>query len=86
MIRDRCHSPAARVPGRLESPETLARRVKAEYHEMPGLDLTFGQARCLFGLETPMCETVLDLLCAEGFLVRTARGSYRSSAERSSAA
>jgi len=74
------------VPARPESPESLARRVKAEYHEMPGLDLTFKQARCLFGFETPMCEAVLDLLCAEGFLVRTARGSYRSSAERSSAA
>jgi len=86
MSRDRCHSPASRVSARRDSPETLARRVKAEYQEMPGLDLTFGQARCLFGFESPICETVLDMLCAEGFLVRTAKGSYRSSSERSSVA
>lgn len=86
MSRDRCHSHAARASARPESPETLARRVKAEYQEMPGLELTFGQARCLFGFENHVCETVLALLCAEGFLVRTSKGSYRSSSERSSVA
>jgi len=86
MSRDSCHSPASGVSARPDSPESLAERVRAEYQEMPGLDLTFVQARCLFGLETPVCERVLGLLCAEGFLVRTAKGSYRSSAERTSAA
>ena len=86
MSRDHCHSPVSGVFAGRESPEALAHRVKAEYHEMPGLDLTFKQARCLFGLESPVCEKVLEMLCAEGFLVRTAKGSYRSSAERTSAA
>ena len=86
MSRDRCHSPVSGVSVRPESPETLAHRVKAEYHEMPGLDLTFVLARCLFGLEIPMCERVLEMLCAEGVLVRTPKGSYRSSAARTSAA
>lgn len=86
MNRDRCHSPTSGVSARAESPEALARRVRAEYHEMPGLDLTFVQARCLFGFDGAMCERVLDMLCVEGFLVRTAKGSYRSSADRTSAA
>ena len=86
MPGDNCHSPASGARARLEPFETLAQRVRAEYHDMPGLDLTFVQARCLFGLETPMCERVLGMLCAEGVLVRTPKGSYRSSAARTSAA
>jgi len=86
MDRDRSHSPASGGSARPEAPEALARRVKAEYHEMPGLDLTFAQARCLFGFDVAICDRVLEMLCAEGFLVRTAKGSYRSSAHRTSAA
>jgi len=37
-------------------------RLRAEYLEMPGLQLTRGQAQRLCGLERVACERVLDTL------------------------
>lgn len=59
-----------------EKIETLARRVQAEFHEMPGLRLTEAQARCLFGLPPGDCLAVLDALCARRYLARFADGRY----------
>ncbi len=54
----------------------LERRVRGEYHEMPGLRLTVAQARRLWALDRPTCESVLDVLIEAGFLERDATGQY----------
>lgn len=51
--------------------EQLVRRVRNEFEEMPGLRLTFGQARLLFDLDADCCERVLSALLQMGFLIRT---------------
>jgi len=61
---------------RRERIEDLARRVGAEYGEMPGLQLTSAQARCLFDLETTVCEEVLETLCERRILRRRSDGQF----------
>jgi Fic family protein len=56
--------------------ETLLTRIRAEYREMPGLQLTFAQARALWQLDTQTCSAVLQMLLDEGFLVRTSDGRF----------
>jgi hypothetical protein len=56
--------------------EQLVRRVRKEFEEMPGLCLTFEQAKLLFGLEAGCCERVLYGLLQSGFLIRTKAGLY----------
>lgn len=56
--------------------ESLAQRVRAEYGEMPGLDLTIAQAGCLWAADIDLCERVMSYLVDAGFLTRTRRGSY----------
>ena len=51
-------------------------RLRAEYLEMPGLQLTRGQVQRLCGLEPAVCERVLDTLVDMRFLCLTANGSY----------
>lgn len=60
----------------LASREQLVRRVRSEFEEMPGLCLTFAQARVLFGLDAGCCERVLDALRQSGFLIRTKTGLF----------
>ena len=55
--------------------EVIARRVRAEFREMPGLRLTPAQARRLWGLEVEMCHAVIEALVASDFLRWTAAGS-----------
>lgn len=43
-------------------------RIRAEYHEMPGLSLTLAQAARFFNLDPRQCEQVLDTLVADGVL------------------
>jgi len=47
---------------------TMLKRVRAEYLEMPGLRLTLEQAQRLCGLERALCKMVLDALVDERFL------------------
>lgn len=54
----------------------LLTRIRAEFCEMPGLRLTPPQARRLWGLEAPVCDTVIAWLMADGFLRRTADGHF----------
>ena len=54
----------------------LAQRVRAEYYEMPGLSLTREQARCLWALESTVCDTLLNHLLEIGFLRETAQGTF----------
>ena len=51
-------------------------RVRAEFHEMPGLCLTVRQAVRLLALDSGTCRRVLDQLAHEGFLQRD-RDGYR---------
>jgi hypothetical protein len=60
----------------LGSREQLVRRVRREFEEMPGLRLTFQQARLLFGLDPGCCTRVLGSLTDSGFLMRTRNGLY----------
>ena len=48
--------------------ETVARRVLAEFEEMPGLTLTPRQAARLFGLDPALCREVLDSLVDLAYL------------------
>lgn len=59
-----------------EQHDFLLSRIRGEYSEMPGLKLTVPQACRLWQLDRDTCESVLDQLAAEHFLLRTAEGSY----------
>ena len=66
-------------PRRLEWPDTLLNRIRAEYREMPGLCLTLRQACRLWQMDPADCTRVLDALVAERFLIRTPAGTYIAS-------
>jgi hypothetical protein len=51
-------------------------RMRAEYLEMPGLQLTRAQAQRLWGLDTETCNQMLDVLTSERFLDCKANGTY----------
>ncbi len=53
-----------------------AQRIRGEYLEMPGLDLTLEQARRLWNLDETACVAILDTLVDLQFLRRTARRTY----------
>jgi hypothetical protein len=54
-----------------------AELIRAEYGEMPGLQLTFWQAQRLWNLPEDVCAGALATLLWSGFLVRTAESRYR---------
>jgi hypothetical protein len=45
-----------------------AQRMRRDFAVLPGLALTFGQARRLWALPENACQELLDALVAEGFL------------------
>ena len=51
-------------------------RVRAEFLEMPGLQLTAAQMARLCGLESGTCKAVLDELVDEQFLAAKPGGTY----------
>ena len=53
---------------------TLVDRVRGEFIEMPGLQLTMAQASRLWGLDTTSCRNVVDVLVESAFLRWTAGG------------
>ena len=55
--------------------EAVARRVLAEFEEMPGLTLTLRQAARLFGLDQQTCRIVLDTLVDSAYLRETSAGA-----------
>jgi hypothetical protein len=57
-------------------PENLLRRIRAEYLEMPGLQLKLEQAQRLCGIERALCQRVLDSLVDEKFLYLSANAHY----------
>src|SRR4026207_1882292 len=53
----------------------LVHRVKSEFNEMPGLQLTLPQAARLWGLDHEASRLVVDALVERSFLRWTARGT-----------
>jgi hypothetical protein len=56
--------------------QQVLQRIRGEFLEMPGMALRLEQVRRLCGVETPVCQTVLDALVAAGFLRMTPDGRY----------
>lgn len=52
-------------------------RLKAVFLEVPGTQLSLGEASRLSGLEPGLCEPVLDALVAARFLTRGRDGRFR---------
>ncbi len=74
-------SPGVRTvprPGRRREEERvrLARRIRAEYEEMPGLRLSVRQAARLFALDGSCCGRLLDECVREGWLCSKPGGVY----------
>ena len=55
--------------------DAIIRRVREEFHEMPGLRLTPAQATRLWGLERETARKVIDALVAAAFLRWTPAGT-----------
>jgi hypothetical protein len=50
--------------------------IRAEFLEVPGLQLTRAQAQRLWGLEPQMCDALLDVLVDIRFLRATPNGRF----------
>jgi hypothetical protein len=61
--------------------DPILTRMRAEYMEMPGLQLTRAQAQRLWGLDTETCSQLLELLTSERFLDCKANGTYARHSE-----
>ena len=55
---------------------TLLLRIRSEFIEMPGLNLTLAQAARLWALDKPTSERLLGELVRSGFLFRGRNGAY----------
>jgi hypothetical protein len=58
-------------------PGQLLIRVKGEFLEMPGLQLTCVQAQRLWGLDSVTCDRLLTALLDQKFLMLGPDGRYR---------
>jgi hypothetical protein len=54
----------------------IVQRIRAEYIEMPGLTLRPEQVQRLCGVDSMLCESILETLVESGFLSRRADGAY----------
>jgi hypothetical protein len=59
---------ATHASGLAQTDRALHARIRAEYHEMPGMRLTLPQAARLFNLELSHCAHVLNALVTDGAL------------------
>jgi hypothetical protein len=66
--------------GSRRSEEQLLRRIRSEFHEMPGLCLTGPQAARLWNLDRATSEAALEALVADGYLSRTDDGRFVAAA------
>jgi len=57
-------------------PESLVARVRGEYFEMPGLQVTLAQACRLWQVDVSTCEMLFEYLVRAGFLCKTDSGFY----------
>lgn len=53
----------------------LFERIRGEFNEMPGLQLTIAQAARLWGMDQASCRRVIDALVEAAFLRWTAAGT-----------
>jgi hypothetical protein len=53
-----------------------AQRMRRDFRVLPGLALTFAQARRLWALHEHACRELLDTLVVEGFLCVRSDGRY----------
>jgi hypothetical protein len=51
-------------------------RIRVEYQEMPGLSLSKVQMQKMWGLDSLVCDVLVDTLVAARVLRRTAAGAY----------
>ena len=58
------------------STNELLCRIRGEYLEVPGLNLTRQQAKRLWALDDVTCDRLLKLLVESRFLRRTPSGTY----------
>jgi hypothetical protein len=54
----------------------IIKRIKAEFLEMPGLELTSKQAQRLYNLDPATWEMIAEHLIAKKVLRRTSKGNY----------
>jgi hypothetical protein len=64
------------MPRGNDTDEALVERIRAEYRELPTLNLSFAQACRLFAITPHECTCLLERLIAEGVLRRTADGLF----------
>jgi hypothetical protein len=67
---------SARAESTSHGVSDLLHLIQSEYREMPCLSLTKPQMQRLWGLETFVCEAVIDALVAASILRQTASGTY----------
>jgi hypothetical protein len=60
-----------------DTDDTLLRRIRGEFVEMPGLRLTGEQAARLWHLDSTRVTSLLRVLVETQFLAHTADGRYR---------
>jgi hypothetical protein len=61
--------------GQLPASQWL-QHIRAEYREMPGLSLSKVQMQKMWGLDSLVCDALVDSLVAVPVLRRTAAGAY----------
>ena len=75
-VRAHISSPAA---GAAPEPVVgLTQRIRSEYEDMPCLRLTLPQASRFWNVDRATCQTALDQLVADGFLVLGRFGYMRA--------
>jgi hypothetical protein len=67
--------------GGLSPDESLLNRIRGEFAEMPGLNLTIRQALRLFDLHEDACRVAFAVLVREGFLAQSRSGLFHRSWE-----
>jgi hypothetical protein len=60
---------------------SLTERIRGEFREMPGMQLTITQAQRLFGLDAAACRHVIDALVEASFLRWTPSGTIVQAGE-----
>ena len=56
--------------------QRLLERIRAEYLEMPGMQLTANQLQRFCGIEQRVCKPILNALVKTGFLLLRHDGTY----------
>jgi hypothetical protein len=50
--------------------------IRAEYREIPGLNLTKSQMQRLWGFDATVCDALIDALIATRVIRQTSRGTF----------